>query len=368
MSPLCRALERTAVIPSRHRHVVVTAACAALGLAGAATAAVAVHPEFLPGVAAYEATHAGTGAPTAGAATAVPPATPRAHCGPGSLPETGRQGRVPLADYNSGRAAKGYTCNAKQVSHIGSTGGFKTFRYVDRTGRVCAFYDGTLLFPTAVFHNQEYGGVHVLDMSDPARPIETDRLLTPAMDSPHESLALNAKRGLLAAGMGSPATAPGIVDIYDVSNDCRHPALQSSSPLGILGHESGFSPDGRTLWISTTAQPGVTAIDVSNPRLPSIVWRSTDYTFHGMNLNADGTRLYGADLGMPGLTILDVSQIQRRVDSPQVPLVSHITWPSVSIPQNTIPVRIKGHSYLVEFDEYARSATSYNASDPVGAA
>src|SRR3954449_1162359 len=168
----------------------VTAACAVLGLAGAATAAVAVHPEFLPGVAAYEATHAGTGAPAAAARSAVPPATPRAHCGPGSLPETGRQGRVPLADYNSGRAAKGYTCNAKQISHIGSTGGFKTFRYVDRTGRVCGFYDGTLLFPTAVFHNQEYGGVHVLDMSDPARPIETDRLLTPAMDSPHESLAL----------------------------------------------------------------------------------------------------------------------------------------------------------------------------------
>jgi hypothetical protein len=61
---------------------------------------------------------------------------------------------------------------------------------------------------------------------------------------------------------------PGIVDVYDVSQDCRHPVLQSSSPLGILGHESGFSPDGRTLWISTTARAGVAAIDVSNPRLP----------------------------------------------------------------------------------------------------
>jgi hypothetical protein len=61
---------------------------------------------------------------------------------------------------------------------------------------------------------------------------------------------------------------PGIVDVYDVSQDCRHPVLQSSSPLGILGHESGFSPDGRTLWISTTVRAGVAAIDVSNPRLP----------------------------------------------------------------------------------------------------
>ncbi|MDQ1705780.1 MAG: hypothetical protein QOF18_2146, partial [Frankiaceae bacterium] len=167
--------------PLRPRPVVVTAACAVLGLAGAAAAAVAVHPEFLPGVAAYTATHDVGASTAATAATAIPPATPRAHCGPGSLPETGRQGRVPLADYTSGRAAKGYTCNATQIGHIGSTGGFKTFRYVDTAGRVCAFYDGTLLFPTSVFHNQESGGTVVLDMSDPARPIETDRLRTPAM-------------------------------------------------------------------------------------------------------------------------------------------------------------------------------------------
>jgi hypothetical protein len=355
------------VTTARPRPVLLTSVCAALAVAGVAAATVAVHPEYLPGTAAYTATHS-AGKPFATSAdTAAPPATPDGKCGPGSLPEK-TQGRVPLADYNSGRAAKGYTCNAVQVGHIGSTGGFKTFRYVDRTGRVCAYYDGTLLFPTAVFHNQETGGVHVLDMSDPSRPIETDRLVTPAMDSPHESLALNAKRGLLAAGMGSPATAPGIVDVYDVSSDCRHPVLQSSSPLGILGHESGFSPDGRTLWISTTAQPGVTAIDVSNPRLPSIVWRSTSYTFHGMNLNSTGTRLYGADLGTHGITTLDVSQVQNRVPNPVVSLVSFVTWPNVSIPQNTIPVTIKRHRYLVEFDEYARNATSYKATDPVGAA
>lgn len=301
------------------------------------------------------------------------PATPTAHCGPGSLPEK-TQGRVPLADYASGRAAKGYTCNTTTAGHYGSTGGFKTFRYVDTAGHICAFYDGTLLFPTAVAHN-ETGGVHVLDMTNPGQPVETARLLTAAMQSPHESLALNAKRGLLAAGMGSPATAPGIVDVYDVSKDCRAPVLKSSTPFGILGHESGFSPDGRTLWISTTAQPGVTAIDVTNPALPSIVWHSFTYTFHGMNLSADGNRLYGADLGNHGLTILDVSQVQHRpsnaqflLAAPVVREVSHLTWPDVSIPQNTIPVTIKGHKYLVEFDEYARSTTSYNPTDPVGAA
>lgn len=344
-----------------------SALLAALGLAVAGVGvAAATNAPSLPGLAAYLSTH-DVRPDSQAAATTVPPATPRARCGPGSLPEKGTQGRVPLADYATGRVAKGYTCNAVQVGHSGTTGGFKTFRYTDRAGRVCAYYDGTLLFPTSAVH-QDLPGTHVLDMSDPARPIETDRLLTPAMDSPHESLVLNPLRGLLAAGMGSPATAPGVVDIYDVSNDCRYPVLQSSTPLGILGHESGFSPDGRTLWISTTAQPGVTAIDVSNPRLPGIVWRSTDWTFHGMSLSADGRRLYGADLGNPGLTILDVSQVQRRVANPVVTTVSHLTWPEVSIPQNSIPVTIKGHKYLVEFDEYARNAAAYTPTDPVGAA
>ncbi|MCU1353967.1 MAG: hypothetical protein JWM05_3176 [Acidimicrobiales bacterium] len=331
--------------------------------AGAAIAAAAT-TSVLPAQLAYDESHHLPQAATS--AVAVPPPTPRAHCGPGSRPETSIQGRVPLSDFDSGRAAKGYQCNAVEISHTGTTGGFKSFRYVDRAGRACAFYDGTLLFPTALVH-KESGGVHVLDMTDPARPIETDRLVTPAMDSPHESLVLNAARGLLAAGVGSPATAPGIVDVYDVSQDCRHPVLQSTSPLGIMGHESGFSPDGRTLWISTTARAGVAAIDVSNPRLQKLIWYSTTYDFHGMNLSADGNRLYGADLGSSGLTILDVSQIQKRVAKPVVTQVSHLTWPEVSIPQNTIPVTIKGHKYLVEFDEYARTPTSYKPEDPVGA-
>ena len=343
---------------------------AVLGTVVAGTGiAVAANPAQTPSLSAYLATHA-IGKATTAATSVVPPATPAAKCGPGGLPEV-EQGRAPLADFSNGRAAKGYLCNAVQQAHLGTTGGFKTFRYTDTGGRTCAFYDGTLLFPTAVVHS-ESGGVHVLDMSDPNRPVETDRLVTAAMDSPHESLALNPLRGLLAAGMGTPGTAPGIVDVYDVSSDCRHPVLQSSSPLGILGHESGFSPDGRTLWISTTAQAGIAAIDVSNPRLPSMVWYDRTYTFHGMNFNDDGTRLYGADLGaVHGLSILDVSQIQNRVANPVVTQVSHLTWPEVSIPQNSIPVTIKGRKYLVEFDEYSsgvgQSASLYNPGALVGA-
>src|SRR5690349_4459459 len=70
-----------------------------------------------------------------------PHAVPRATCGPGDKPETDLQGRVPQADYDSGRVEEGYTCNTRQVSHHGSTGGFKVERYVDKAGHVCAYYD-----------------------------------------------------------------------------------------------------------------------------------------------------------------------------------------------------------------------------------
>ena len=104
--------------PSAARRTLSLAAAAAVAGAGVAAAA---NPTALPGVSSYLQTHQSVAA--AESTIQVPPATPKADCGPGSLPETGRQGRVPLADYDNGRAAKGYTCNAEQVGHVGTTGG-----------------------------------------------------------------------------------------------------------------------------------------------------------------------------------------------------------------------------------------------------
>lgn len=118
--------------------------------------------------------------------------TPRADCGPGSRPETGIQGRVSPEDHASGRAAKGFTCNTELVGSyrkpnaVGTVGGFKVERYVDASGHDCAYYDTTLMYPTNALDSE--GGVNVLDMSDPTRPTLTDRLVTAAMDTPHESL------------------------------------------------------------------------------------------------------------------------------------------------------------------------------------
>src|SRR5258708_19177029 len=143
-----------------------------------------------------------------------PTAVARADCGPGSHPETGVQGRVSPEDVASGRAAKGFTCNTELVSHYGNSGGYRVHRYVDPAGHECAYYDTTLLFPSNLPANlPELTGVWVLDMADPKHPVHTDSLLTPAMQSPHESLSINQKRGLLAADMGTPLTAPGFVDV-----------------------------------------------------------------------------------------------------------------------------------------------------------
>jgi hypothetical protein len=210
-------------------------------------------------------------------------------------------------------------------------------------------------------------GVFVLDMTDPAHPVRTATLVTPAMLSPHESLSFSESRGLLAAGFGNPVTYPGVVDIYDVSSDCRHPVLKSSTPFGMLGHEGNFSPDGKTLWISNASQT-LTAIDVTNPTVPQRLVTITGVGVHGMNVSDDGNRLYYADLKDDGLTILDSSQVQSRASDPQLPVVSHITWATVSTPQNAIPITVGGQPFLVEVDEFSRGLGSGTVAPPVGAA
>src|SRR5213593_937774 len=74
---------------------------------------------------------------------------PDVMCGPGARPEA-TQGRVPQKDYDSGRAFKGYYCNAEKVAHFGDSGGYRVYRYTDTKGHVCAIYDTTLLWPTNV--------------------------------------------------------------------------------------------------------------------------------------------------------------------------------------------------------------------------
>jgi hypothetical protein len=300
---------------------------------------------------------------------AEPPltATPGIRCNSASRPDPSIQGRVPQSLISSGNAARGYWCNLREVAHQGESGGFKVWRYVDTHGRECAYYDTTLLYPSnALRFDGTSQGVVVLDMSNPAHPVKTETLTDLAMLSPHESLNLNTKRGLLAAVLGNPLTLPGLVSIYDLHNDCRHPVFDSSTLVARFGHESGFSPDGKTFWATGTAFKSVTAIDVTNPREPHAVWYGA-LSSHGMSLSNDGNRAYVADATGHYLAILDTSQVQARRPNPQVREISRLAWTSITIPQNAIPFTEHGHPYLLEFDEYSSTASPGLPPDTVGA-
>ncbi len=291
---------------------------------------------------------------------------PRAECGPGSVPEKGLQGQVPAADVASGGVAEGYRCNVEVVGRSGVSGGFKVERYVDAAGHECAYYDTTLLYPSNATAplEEEPTGVAVLDMADPANPVLTTTLNTPAMQTPHESLLVNARRGLLAAVAGNPVFQVGQVDVYDLTQDCRAPVLKSSLPVGVLGHESGFSPDGLTFWTASLGGGTVTAVDLTDPSLPRIAYVGQHDT-HALTISDDGNRAYlAAGAGFPrnelgssaeinGLEILDVSEVQARKSNPQTRRVGVVEWSSVTIPQAAIPVTIGGRPFDVEVDEFS---------------
>jgi hypothetical protein len=278
----------------------------------------------------------------------VPPAV----CGAGSQALAGEQGRVTAADIASPQAAQGWRCNLSVVSHFPTAGGFRVWRYVDQQGHVCAFYDTSLFSPLNVVSLLlgPSPGVEVLNMANPAHPVQTDLLTSLPMELPHESLNLNVKRGLLAAEMGNGATLPGLMSIYSVSHDCLHPTLDATYQASRFGHESGFSPDGRTFWIG--GGEGIAAVDVSDPTHPHTVWEGNVFA-HGLNVSDDGDTLYDSDPIDGDLILLNVSQIQERKPHPVVSEISRLTWGPVSIPQNTDPMTIDGHHYLLEFDEFA---------------
>lgn len=320
-----------------------------------------------------------------GLATTGPPltGTPALPCSDGDNPEPAQQGRVPSEVYEAGWAEP-FRCNLELLDHHGATGGYKVHRYVDPAGTVCLYYDSTLVFPLDVVTQASSGaGVIVVDASDPRSLATTTTLTTPGMTSPHESLVLDAERGRLIGVMGAASTTPGVVDIYDLTQDCRRPVLLSSTSNGVLGHESGLSPDGRTLYVTSPFFSTFAAVDISDPTAPETIYVA-EHQSHGVRVSPDGTRAYlspvfgvGNDRGpfyshpelldgdgTGGLEILDVSSIQERRDDPAPAFVSELTWPEVSIPQVAIPFTRDGRPYLLEVDEFVNFFDGTTYLDP----
>lgn len=262
-----------------------------------------------------------------------------------------------------------FSCNMQLLGHYGTRGGYKVERYIDKQGHECAIYDSTLLFPKdAISTGQDLTGAFVLDMTDPSHPVRTTTLLAPAMQSPHESMALNQARGLLAAVTSNPAVGPPSLATYDVTADCRNPTMEPPSVAAISGgHEGNWAPDGMTFYSAGFEDDQVAAIDMSNPLAPVPLWHGSYGHQHGLSISDDGNRAYLAtEAGTinptdHALTIIDTSQIQARVLNPQATVVSTLDWPTRSTPQASIPVTIKGHKYLIEFDEFGGGSPQIGA-------
>ncbi|MFI6315484.1 LVIVD repeat-containing protein [Nocardia fusca] len=300
--------------------------------------------------------------PIAGIARAEPPgvvqedrdtagtAVARATCAGDSLPEPGLQGDVPAAERDSGRSTQGYRCNISRLGGYAGRGAGITSTSFDHCVYLGSFFPGNLLGPAQ--------GVQVIDVADPANPVLTTTLTEPAMlAGTWESLKVNAARKLLV-GTGVPAlTGAGLISVYDIS-DCAHPRLLNPGPgtdlalpVPITAHEGGFSPDGRTYWASGVVPGIVSAVDLTDPAAPRVIWQGMPgQSMHGMGLRADGNRLYLAN-NMGGLTVLDTSAVQRRDPDPQVPVLAQLTWTDGWATQQNVPVTYDGVPYLFSADE-----------------
>ncbi|GAC1611859.1 MAG: hypothetical protein NVS3B26_28930 [Mycobacteriales bacterium] len=296
--------------------------------------------------------------------------TPKASCGPGSLPETGLQGEVPIADQFSGRSMQGYRCNLELVGRYAANGGAIMMAWQDHCAYMATGYSST---------DPDYAqqmGVVVIDAADPRHPVETARLQTPAMINPWEALKDNPRAGLLATGEGGsfPLTGPGaagpVFDVYDVKHDCAHPRLDASASLPDgRGHEGDFAPDGRTYYQSTLqAAPAasIVPVDVSDPHHPRelLAWSSRLGPVHALQISADGNRGYFMIAGLnagsgdnDGLLVVDTSDIQKRKPHPQIREISHVFWHDAGEAQIGRFVRIAGHPYVITTDEFGAATT-----------
>jgi hypothetical protein len=289
---------------------------------------------------------------------------PKATCGEADHPETGLQGQVPAEYRASGMSSTvGFSCNLERVGQFAGEGASWQLAWFED----CAYYDtATSRAPSGgAKPAQMHPGVAVIDATDRTAPTATEYLATSAMIDPWESLKVAHKRALLGAVNAYNGTGNGDLDFYDLSGDCRHPALLSSgsiTPDGeVAGHEGNFAQDGLTYWIGDRAQQHYVAIDVVDPTLPKLVasWPNLGTT-HGLSTNVAGDRAYfsraiqNADTN--GVIIADTSEVQSRAPNADVTVISEFYWSDGGQAQMTLPVKIGGREFLLQVDELGKGA------------
>jgi hypothetical protein len=324
----------------------------------------------------------------------VPLTVPKARCGPNDHPETALQGQVPAALRAAG--FHGFNCNLELIGQSrgdganwqttefrsrahGRTGEGEGEKRGQRADVVCA-YHGTAS-PALSGPGRAALGVPVIDVTNAGNPTPTAHLSTSSMLDPWESLKVNERRQLLSADNGQNGGGGSEVDLYDLSDDCRFPQLLASAPVGTgrdggvklpfvpIGHEGSISDDGLTYYIGDTTNRSYHAVDISNPREPKMIatfdMKTIGLASHGLSISEDGNRAYvvtpsipaAGDLTDPtkpatnGFVILDTSEVQARKANPQMKVVGKFLFKDGSVAQHTIPVKIRGRSYVIHVDE-----------------
>ena len=273
---------------------------------------------------------------------------PKAKCGSNDRPETGLQGQTSNAERANGAAEKGFSCNLELVSQFQGEGASYGFAWYDHCG-----YYGTANGP-----KQAHPGVVVVDAQDRKKVQATAYLNSRAFLEPWESLKVHEGRKLLGGTKGLGRSVDDkYYAFYDVT-DCAHPVLLSDIEVaGSIGHAGNFTPDGMTYFGTYTLGPGVTVLDITEPKNPKLLLHSTDYTVHDVAFRADGNRAYFTQLPLGptpppnGLVIVDTSDIQSRKANPQLRTVGMLTWEDGANAQQTVPVTWGGKPYLIFSDE-----------------
>ena len=170
----------------------------------------------------------------------------------------GLQGQTTPGERSSGKSEGGYNCNLELVGQFQGEGAYS------QDGP--AFLTNCAYFATENRSGLKHAGVVVLDVSDPQHLQPTAYLDdTPAGRNPHETLKVNEARKLLAVAENN---GPNFA-VYDLSADCRHPALKSSITLpGSQAHMGGWAPDGKTYCVGQNNRgigATMSVVDVTDP-------------------------------------------------------------------------------------------------------
>src|SRR5581483_3333903 len=123
-------------------------------------------------------------------------------------------------------------------------------------------------------------------------------------------------------------------------------------PANLLGHEGGFSPDGKTYWATGGAGGDVVAIDVADARHPRVEFvGQIGMVNHGFSFSPDGRTMYLSSIQPHGLLVYDVSEIAARRPGAQAKLLGSLSWNDGTNGMSNIAVTWHGRAYDIFVDE-----------------